>query len=53
MVMMLTAGLGVSEMTMGCDWSPAKEEVLWTTEVAESTDDTGLERQRLVSDHKY
>lgn len=54
MVMMLTAGLGVSEMTMGCDWSPAKEEVLWTTEVAESTDDTGLERQRCpVAHHKY
>lgn len=46
MVMMLTAGLGVSEITMGCDWSPVKAEVFWTTEVAESTEDTGLEAQR-------
>lgn len=42
MVMMLTAGLGVSEMTMGCDWSPASGGALWSTEVAESTEDTGL-----------
>ena len=43
MVMMLTAGLGVSEMMMGWDWSPAKAEVLWTTVVVEWTEDTGLE----------
>lgn len=40
MVMMLTAGLGVSEMTMGCDWPPARGGALWSTE------DAGLLRQR-------
>lgn len=39
MVMMLTAGLGVSEMTMGCDWPPVMGGALWSTE------DTGLPRQ--------
>lgn len=40
MVMMLTAGLGVSEMMIGRDWSPVK--VLWSTEVGRAGD-TGLE----------
>ncbi|TNN50764.1 hypothetical protein EYF80_039029 [Liparis tanakae] len=45
MVMMLTAGLGVSEMTMGWDWSPATAGAPWTAAVA---GDTGLQGKKTL-----